>query len=70
MIFVSFVFILYGGIGNLIDRICNNGLVTDFINFGIGPIRTGIFNVADMAITSGAIAIGCLIGQRHLGSDS
>ena len=50
------IFILAGGIGNLIDRILNNGLVTDFINVGIGPLRTGIFNVADIAFTCGAIA--------------
>ncbi|MBS0264546.1 MAG: signal peptidase II [Planctomycetes bacterium] len=45
--------ILSGGIGNLIDRISNAGLVTDFMNVGIGPLRTGIFNVADMAIMAG-----------------
>jgi signal peptidase II len=26
----------------------------DFLNVGLGPVRTGIFNVADMAITAGA----------------
>lgn len=41
-----------GGIGNLIDRIAF-GSVTDFLNFGIGQVRTGIFNVADMAIMAG-----------------
>ena len=60
LLFVSLVYVLSGGVGNLIDRVCNNGLVTDFINVGIGPIRTGVFNVADMAITFGAIAIGLL----------
>lgn len=49
--------ILAGGIGNLIDRVSNNGLVTDFINVGIGPLRTGIFNVADMAVLFGGIAV-------------
>jgi len=29
------------------------GSVIDFLNVGIGPIRTGIFNVADMAIMAG-----------------
>jgi signal peptidase II len=58
--FVSIAFILAGGIGNLIDRIGNNGLVTDFINLGIGPVRTGIFNVADIAVTFGALAVGYL----------
>lgn len=41
-----------GGIGNLIDRLFR-GSVTDFIYFGWGPVRTGIFNVADMAIVAG-----------------
>lgn len=44
---------LAGGIGNLIDRIIHNGSVIDFVNIGIGPVRTGIFNVADVAITAG-----------------
>ncbi|MBI1298390.1 signal peptidase II [bacterium] len=42
-----------GGLGNLIDRITNDGRVIDFMNVGIGPLRTGIFNVADMALMAG-----------------
>jgi signal peptidase II len=53
----ALVLIMAGGLGNLIDRICNQGLVTDFINIGVGPLRTGIFNVADIAITAGAIVV-------------
>lgn len=45
--------VLGGGIGNLIDRIAFNGGVTDFLNIGIGTLRTGIFNVADIAIMAG-----------------
>jgi len=48
--------IVGGGVGNLIDRI-HLGAVRDFFNIGIGPVRTGIFNVADMAITFGGIAL-------------
>jgi len=44
-----------GGIGNLFDRVAYGGLVVDFINFGIGSVRTGILNVADIAITMGVI---------------
>lgn len=40
-----------GGIGNLVDRALFEGGVTDFLNLGIGSLRTGIFNVADMYIT-------------------
>lgn len=46
-----------GGIGNLIDRALLSGYVTDFINVGIGPLRTGIFNIADVAIMIGAIGL-------------
>jgi len=50
-------FIFAGGISNLIDRIAYDGRVIDFLNVGIGPLRTGIFNVADMAITFGALIL-------------
>src|SRR6266850_1631672 len=43
-----------GGLSNLIDRIVYDGRVVDFLNVGIGPLRTGIFNVADMAIKTAA----------------
>jgi signal peptidase II len=43
---------LAGGISNLVDRIAL-GRVIDFLNVGIGPFRTGIFNVADVAIMAG-----------------
>ncbi len=46
--------ILGGGIGNLFDRLMY-GKVIDFMNIGIGDIRTGIFNIADMAIMAGII---------------
>jgi len=42
-----------GGASNLIDRV-TYGMVIDFMNVGIGSLRTGIFNVADMAIMLGA----------------
>lgn len=41
-----------GGASNLADRIIR-GSVIDFLNVGVGPVRTGIFNVADMAIMLG-----------------
>jgi signal peptidase II len=53
---VAVAAIVGGGIGNLVDRV-QLGAVRDFLNVGIGPLRTGIFNVADMAITFGGIAL-------------
>jgi signal peptidase II len=42
-----------GGMGNLIDRVLRHGLVTDFAVLHIGPIHTGVFNIADIAIMAG-----------------
>jgi signal peptidase II len=44
-----------GGLSNWIDRV-TQGSVVDFLNVGVGPVRTGVFNVADLAIMVGAIA--------------
>jgi signal peptidase II len=52
----AFTLAITGGIGNLIDRIAF-GYVRDFMNIGIGPLRTGIFNVADIAISTAAILL-------------
>lgn len=41
-----------GGVSNLIDRIAH-GSVVDFLNLGLGSVRTGVFNVADVALMLG-----------------
>jgi signal peptidase II len=46
--------IVAGGLGNLIDRITRGGRVSDFLNLGIGPVRTGVFNLADLVLMIGA----------------
>jgi signal peptidase II len=45
-----------GTVSNLVDRVAY-GSVVDFLSVGVGPLRTGIFNVADVAILAGA----CLV---------
>ena len=50
---ISLSFILAGALGNLIDRL-SLGYVIDFIDFRIWPV----FNIADSAITIGAILLG------------
>ena len=52
---VAVALIAAGGIGNLIDRLAWHGRVTDFIYLAAGPLHTGVFNVADVAITSGVV---------------
>ena len=46
-----------GGIGNVWDRIATGGWVTDFMNVGVGPLRSGIFNVADVALVAGVVVL-------------
>jgi signal peptidase II len=54
-VIIAYGLIIGGGFGNLLDRFLNDGAVIDFMNLGLGWLRTGIFNVADMAITGGVI---------------
>lgn len=53
--------VIGGGIGNLIDRILNNGAVIDYVSVGIGRLRTGILNIADLFVTFGVIALVWLV---------
>lgn len=48
--------IIGGGIGNIFDRIAY-GSVTDFLYLHFGDLHTGVFNLADLSITTGAIII-------------
>jgi len=50
-----------GGASNLADRFLYDGYVVDFISIGIGSFHTGIFNVADVAITAGVVML--FLGQ-------
>jgi lipoprotein signal peptidase len=45
-----------GAASNWIDRVLQ-GSVVDFLNVGIGPLRTGIFNVADVALMLGVALV-------------
>ena len=54
---IGFCFIIGGGIGNIYDRILY-GSVTDFLFIDLGGIfKTGIFNIADLSVTTGMILI-------------
>jgi signal peptidase II len=55
LMLVGISLLVAGGVGNLIDRIVNDGRVVDFMFVGVGWLRTGVFNVADMALTAGVL---------------
>ena len=46
-----------GGLGNWLDRVMHDGAVTDFVSLGLGGLRTGIFNVADLAVVAGTLLL-------------
>ena len=54
---IGFSLIIGGGISNIFDRIVF-GSVTDFLYLNFGSIfKTGIFNIADVSVTTGMILI-------------
>lgn len=61
---IAFSMVIGGGIGNLIDRIFNHGLVVDFIDFRI--INFAIFNFADICAVCGAALIMLLMVRDEI----
>ena len=54
---IGFSLIIGGGVANIFDRIVY-GSVTDFLYINLGGIfKTGIFNIADLSVTTGMILI-------------
>jgi len=52
---IALALLAAGGLGNLIDRVLYDGRVTDFLNVGVGGLRTGIFNIADVVEVIGVL---------------
>ncbi|OPJ56892.1 signal peptidase II [Alkalithermobacter paradoxus] len=53
---ISFILIISGAIGNLIDRV-RLGFVVDFFDFRVWPV----FNIADICVVIGAVLLGYVI---------
>lgn len=54
-----------GAIGNLIDRVRSHRGVVDFLDVGIGAVRWPVFNIADIAVTTGAILLAISLWQEE-----
>ncbi|GAC1515317.1 MAG: hypothetical protein NVS1B4_05330 [Gemmatimonadaceae bacterium] len=61
---VALALVTGGAIGNLIDRIRSPLGVTDFIDVGIGVHRWPTFNVADMAVSTGAVLLSIVLWRE------
>jgi signal peptidase II len=62
---ISISLICGGAVGNLIDRIRSESGVVDFIDVGVGTIRWPVFNVADVAVTTGAIILALSLWKEE-----
>jgi signal peptidase II len=60
----SLALICAGALGNMLDRVRSSRGVVDFIDLGIREARFYTFNVADVAITTGAILLAWILWQE------
>lgn len=63
---LALALILAGAVGNLIDRV-RFGEVVDFLDFYIGSAHWPAFNIADAAISAGAVLLAILLIVRRGG---
>lgn len=59
-----------GAAGNLIDRFRERASVVDFIDIGVNNIRFWTFNVADTAVTFGAILLAIVLWKEDVAAES
>lgn len=59
-----------GALGNLVDRVRNVQGVVDFLDVGLGAYRWPTFNVADMAVSCGAIALAISLWREDARRDA
>jgi len=53
-----------GALGNLVDRLKSGRGVVDFIDVGVGSVRWPTFNVADMAVSCGAVLLAIVLWRE------
>lgn len=56
-----------GALGNFIDRVRHAQGVVDFIDVGVGSLRWPTFNVADMAVSTGAVLLAWVLWDEDRG---
>ena len=59
-----------GAAGNLIDRFRARASVVDFIDVGVGNVRFWTFNVADSAVTVGAILLAIVLWREDAAAEA
>jgi len=62
---MAIAMICAGAIGNLIDRVRSHRGVVDFLDIGVGDLRWPVFNVADIAVTTGAVFLALSLWREE-----
>jgi signal peptidase II len=58
---IALALVCGGALGNLIDRVRSDQGVVDFIDIGFGTMRWPTFNIADVAVSSGAVLLAWVL---------
>jgi signal peptidase II len=58
---IALALVCAGALGNLIDRVRSGRGVVDFIDIGLGATRWPTFNVADTAVSTGAVLLAWVL---------
>jgi signal peptidase II len=61
---IALALVCAGAIGNLLDRLRSSLGVVDFLDVGLGDARWPTFNVADMAVSAGAVLLAWVLWQE------
>jgi len=61
---LSLALVCAGAVGNLLDRLRSDLGVVDFLDVGVGATRWPTFNVADMAVSVGAVLLAWVLWQE------
>lgn len=59
-----------GAAGNLIDRFRARASVVDFIDIGVGNVRFWTFNIADSAVTVGAVLLAIVLWKEDTAAEA
>lgn len=66
---VALATIAGGAIGNLVDRVRSSRGVVDFIDVGVGDWRWPTFNIADIAVSCGAIVLAVILWREDVDAE-
>jgi len=59
-----------GALGNALDRLRSPDGVVDFIDVGVGALRWPTFNVADVAVTCGALLLAWVLWREESAAEA